>query len=230
MRKTQGLHRFFARLAVALTAGAALAMTGPGAAHADSIVEIPAPTEGGVSVTVDFHDAVVPQPYTPDQHAPYWEPTSCQLYFRDFRGSYGCGGFRLGITLNNVRNQPGYLAGLNGAGEFAAHADTSRTFGCQRPDGSFDESTSFVVNETQRRLSWVYPEGSVSQMIYSSRQNPAQKLTRNWYVNFWDIVEVNCPEGMTPTQTRLEISNLNISIEDPQIFGTTTWNHAGPIT
>jgi hypothetical protein len=33
---------------------------------------------------------------------------------------------------------------------------------------------------------------------------------------------------MTPTQYGLKISNVRISIDDPEVFGTTTWAHPGP--
>ncbi|WP_369251553.1 hypothetical protein [Streptomyces sp. R41] len=67
------------------------------------------------------------------------------------------------MTLHNVRNQPGYLAGLSSTGGyFSAYADTARSFGCLRSDGTFDHSTSFVVRTEQTPLSGVYyePDGN----------------------------------------------------------------------
>ncbi|MFC8669737.1 hypothetical protein [Streptomyces sp. NPDC057199] len=227
MRKT-GIRRMLARLGVALLAATGLVLTGPNAAQASTVVDIPAPTPGGVSMTMKFYGAVVPQPYSPDPDAAYNEPNTCQLYFRQFDPSSGCGGFKLGTVLHNVREQPGYKAGLAGTGYFDAYADTDRTFGCLRPDGSFDHSTSFVVHQDQRRLSPVYVEGGAANLVQRLRDYPDAEYGPNWFVNFTPIVDVDCPAGMTPTQYGLKVSNLRISIDDPEIFGTTTWAHPGP--
>ncbi|WP_128381878.1 hypothetical protein [Streptomyces cavernae] len=222
-----GIRGVLARFGVALLATTGLVLTGPNAAHASTVVEIPAPTAGGVSMTMNFHGARVPQPYTPDPDAIYSEPNTCQLYARQFDPSPGCGGFKLGTVLHNVREQPGYKAGLVPSGDFYAYADTDRTFGCLRPDGSFDHSTSFVVHQEQRRLSSVYIEGGASGVVYRNRQYSGD-FGPNWFVNFTPIVDVDCPTGMTPTQYGLKLSNVRVTIDDPEIFGTTTWSYPGP--
>lgn len=79
-----------ARLIVALLAGFALVLTGTGAAHATTTVEIPAGTQGGVSATVKFYGTVVPQPYNPDPTA-YFGDRKCQLIYHDYDPTAGCG-------------------------------------------------------------------------------------------------------------------------------------------
>ncbi|WP_326727161.1 hypothetical protein [Streptomyces phaeochromogenes] len=215
-----------ARLIVALLAGFALVLTGTGAAHATTTVEIPAGAEGGVSATVKFYGTVVPQPYNPDPTA-YFGDRKCQLIYHDYDPTAGCGGFKLGVVLHNVRNQPGYLAGLNSTGNyFQAHADTARTFGCLRADGSFDHGTSFVVRTEQQRLGSTYYEPD-SNWILSAHRNYEGEFGPHFFVNF-PPVEVNCPAGMTATQYGLKVSNVNISIDDANVFGTTTWSTPGP--
>ncbi|MEV2191980.1 hypothetical protein AB0I02_13455 [Streptomyces phaeochromogenes] len=59
MRKT-GIRRILARLGVALLAATGLVLTGPNAAQASTVVDIPAPMPGGVSMTMKFYGAVVP--------------------------------------------------------------------------------------------------------------------------------------------------------------------------
>lgn len=225
--RSKRVPRVLGRLALALLAGAVLVLAGPGSARADTSVEIPAPTDGGISATVRFHGAVVPQPYNPDPNAAFG-PRKCQLIYHDFNPTPGCGGFSLGVTLHNVRNQPGYLAGLpSTGGYFSASADTARTFGCLRPDGTFDHGTSFVVRTEQMPLSGVYYEPDSNWLLGQLARYPDQDYGPPFFVNF-PAVQVNCPEGMTATQYGLKVTNVNIFIDDANVFGTTTWSTPGP--
>ncbi|WP_326574058.1 hypothetical protein OG889_03160 [Streptomyces sp. NBC_00481] len=223
----RSVRALLARLAVALLAGAGLVLAGPGSAQADTTVEIPAPSQGGISATVVFHRTVVPQPYNPDPTASYGD-RQCLLRYHEYYATPGCGGFALGVTLHDVRDQPGYLAGLSSAGGyFGAHADTARTFGCLLPDGTFDHSTSFVVRTEQQPLSPVYYQPDSNWLLTQFRSYPDQDFGPPFFVNF-PPVEVNCPEGTTATQYGLKVTDVKISIDDPNVFGRTTWTAPGP--
>jgi hypothetical protein len=225
MRKTS-VPGVLGRLALALLAGAVLVLAGPGAAQATVNVEIPAPTDGGISATVRFFKQTVPQPYNPDATA-YFGDRKCLVTYHDYDPTPGCGGFKLDVELHNVREQPGYLAGLSSlGGRFAAYADTARTFGCLRADGTFDHSTSFVVRTEQQQLldTYFYPDSNY--VLYWDRNYASDEGPR-FYVNF-PAVQVTCPEGMTATQYGLKVTDINISIDDPNVFGTTTWSTPGP--
>ncbi|MGP4042969.1 hypothetical protein [Streptomyces sp. 2A115] len=218
--------RGLSRLAVALLAGFVLVLTGPGAAHASTTVEVPAAAEGGISATVKFYGAKVPQPYNPDPAAHFGD-RKCQLVYHDYDPTPGCGGFKLSVILHNVRDQPGYLAGLGTTdSNFRAYADTARTFGCLRPDGSFDHGTSFVVRTQQQALSATYYYTQSSYILYAHQQY-AGDHGPHFYVNF-PAVEVNCPTGMTATQYGLKVSNVSVSIDDENVFGKSTWSTPGP--
>ncbi|MGW0706186.1 hypothetical protein ACWD4G_09510 [Streptomyces sp. NPDC002643] len=215
------------RLIVALFVGAGLVLAGPGAARASTTVEVPAPTEGGISATVEFRRAVVPQPYSPDPNASSGE-RQCLLRYHQYFATPGCGGFELKATLHNVRAQPGYTAGLNSeGGYFQAYADTARTFGCLRADGSFDHDTSFVVRTVQQPLSPVYFEPDSRWLLTQFRDYPDRDFGPPFFVNFAPV-EVNCPEGMTATQYGLKVSDVRITIDDPHVFGSTTWATPAP--
>ncbi|QIZ00169.1 hypothetical protein HEP87_47935 [Streptomyces sp. S1D4-11] len=102
----------------------------------------------------------------------------------DYDPTPGCGGFKLDVVLHNVRNQPGYLAGLTSVGgRFAAYADTARTFGCLRPDGTFDHGRSFVVRTTRQQLldNYFYPD---SNYILSWDRNHDSDEGPEFYMNF----------------------------------------------
>jgi len=214
------------RLAVALLAGTVLMLVGTGTAQASTTVEVPAATEGGISATVSFYGAVVPQPYTPDP-TDAWGAHKCQLIYHDYNPTPGCGGFKLGVSLHNVRNQPGYIAGLSSTDDyFDAYADTDRTFGCLRADGTFDHGTSFVVHTEQQSLAPVYYENQ-SYWILSQLRSYSTDFGPYFFVNF-PAVEVNCPDGMTPTQYGLKVSNVRVTIDDANVFGNTTWGAPGP--
>jgi hypothetical protein len=219
--------RVLGRLALALLAGAVLVLAGPGAAQATTSVEIPAPTAGGISATVKFFGAVVPQPYDPDPNAAFGD-RNCQLIYHDFDPTPGRGGFKLGVTLHNVRNQPGYLAGLSSTGGyFRAYADAARTFGSLRSDGTFDHSTSFVVRTEQTPLSGVYYEPDSNWLLDQFARYTDRDFGPPFFLNC-PAVQVNCPDGMTPTQYGLKVTDVNISIDDANVFGTTTWSAPGP--
>ncbi len=220
-------RRALSRLTIALLAGTGLALSGPGTAHATTTTDIPAPTADGVSATVKLSDTVVPQPYNPDPAA-YFGDRKCLNTYHDYTPTPGCGGFKLGVTLHNVRNQPGYLAGLRSTDDFFdAYADIARTFGCLRPDGTFDHGTSFVVRTEQQPLQPVYYTTQTSWVLYQQDQYPGQDTGPGFYMNF-PAVEVNCPAGMTPTQYGLKVTNVNVTVEDDNVFGHTTWNAPGP--
>ncbi|GHH85802.1 hypothetical protein GCM10017771_20320 [Streptomyces capitiformicae] len=223
----RSMRAVLARPTVALLAGAGLVLAGPGAARASDTVEIPASTEGGISATVEFRRAVVPQPYNPDPNASSGD-RQCQLRYHQYWATPGCGGFELGVRLHNVRSQPGYLAGLSSAGGyFTAYADTARTFGCLRPDGSFDHNTSFVVRTEQQPLSPVYYEPDSNWLLGQFRTYPDRDFGPPFFVNF-PAVEVSCPEGTTATQYGLKVTNVKVAINDPNVFGSTTWSTPGP--
>ena len=218
--------RTLGRLILALVAGAVLVLTGPGGAQATTGAEIPAPTEGGISATVKFYGAVVPRPYNPDPNAAFGD-RKCQLIYHDYSPTPGCGGFSLSVVLHNVRNQPGYLAGLSSTGGyFTASADTERTFGCMTSDGVFDHSTSFVVRTHQQPLSAVYYAPD-SNYILSQFHKYTDDYGPGFFVNF-EAVQVSCPDGMTATQYGLKVTDVNVSIDDANVFGTTTWSTPGP--
>ncbi|MEV7346382.1 hypothetical protein [Streptomyces sp. NPDC093544] len=220
------MPRVLGRLALAFLAGAVLVLGGPGSARATTSVGIPASTDGGISATVKFYGAVVPQPYNPDPTA-YFGDRKCLVTYHDYNATPGCGGFKLDVILHNVRDQPGYLAGLSSVGgRFAAYADTARTFGCLRPDGTFDHGTSFVVRTEQQPLldNYFYPDSNY--ILWWDRNYPEDEGPK-FYVNF-PAVQVNCPDGMTPTQYGLKVTDVNISIDDANVFGRTTWSTPGP--
>ncbi|MFD5627673.1 hypothetical protein [Streptomyces sp. NPDC127072] len=214
------------RLVLALLAGAVLVLSGPGSARATTTVDIPAPTEGGISATVKFYGAVVPRPYNPDPTA-YFGDRKCLTVYHDYNATPGCGGFKLDVILHNVREQPGYLAGLSSVGgRFAAYADTARTFGCLRADGTFDHGTSFVVRTEQQPLldNYFFTE---SNYILDWDRNHADDEGPRFYVNYAPV-QVTCPDGMTPAQYGLKVTDVTVSIDDPNVFGRTTWTTPGP--
>ncbi|SNX88645.1 hypothetical protein SAMN06272735_9128 [Streptomyces sp. TLI_55] len=222
----RSMRRALGRLSTALLAGALLVLVGTGTAQATTTVEIPAATDGGISATVKFYGAVVPQPYNPDPTA-YFGDRKCQLIYHDYDPTAGCGGFKLSVVLHNVRNQPGYIAGLSSTGGyFQAYADTARTFGCLRADGTFDHSTSFVVRTQQQPLSATYYEPDSNYILYAHR-NYSGEYGPHFYVNFAPV-QVDCPDGMTPTQYGLKVTNVSVTIDDANVFGNTTWSTPGP--
>lgn len=222
----RSMRRALGRLSTALLAGALLVLVGTGTAQATTTVEIPAATDGGISATVKFYGAVVPQPYNPDPTA-YFGDHKCQLIYHDYDPTAGCGGFKLSVVLHDVRNQPGYIAGLSSTGGyFRAYADTARTFGCLRADGTFDHSTSFVVRTQQQPLSATYYEPDSNYILYAHR-NYSGEYGPHFYVNFAPV-QVNCPDGATPTQYGLKVTNVSVTIDDANVFGNTTWSTPGP--
>ncbi|MQS35454.1 hypothetical protein [Streptomyces katsurahamanus] len=232
---TMRILRALARPAVALLAGAALALSTPGAAHATTTYEIPAPTSAGISATVRIHDAVVPQPYDPDPSAVVG-PRRCGLLYHEYVGTAGCGGFELSVTLHNVRSQPGFaesgpiyetvpIVGPE-TYRFHAFADLARTFRCLRPDGTFDPATTLVVRTPQRQLDDVYFYTEVIPVL-AQFQRSERDYGPLFYMNF-DPVQVNCPSGTTAHQYGLKISNIKITVNTPYIFGGMTWTHPGP--
>ncbi|MEU7660783.1 hypothetical protein [Streptomyces lincolnensis] len=215
------------RLTLALLAATGLALSTPSPAQATTTVDIPAPTPDGVSATVRFSDTVVPKPYTPDPTA-YFGDRKCLNTYHDYDPTPGCGGFKLAVTLHNVRNQPGYLAGLSSTDYwFKAYADTARTFGCLRPDGTFDHSTAFVVRTTQQELLRTYYYAEANWVLHELRQSPTRDAGPHFYMNF-PAVPVDCPTGTTPTQYGLKVSNIRVTITDDNVFGHSTWNAPGP--
>lgn len=220
-------RRALARLTIALLAATGLALSGAGTAQASVTTEIPAPTADGVSATVKFHGAVVPKHYNPDPNAAFGD-RKCQNIYHDYSPTPGCGGFELAVELHNVRTQPGFIAGLPSTDYyFDAYADTARTFGCLRPDGTFDHSTGFVVRTEQQPLKHVYYTTQTSWVLSEQTKYPDQDRGPYFYMNF-PAVEVNCAEGMTPTQYGLKVTNLKVTVEDDNVFGHTTWSTPGP--
>lgn len=227
MRNTQTMRRRLARLTTALLATTGLALSGPGTAHATTTTDIPAPTAGGVSATVKFHGAVVPRHYNPDPNAAFGD-RKCQNIYHDYDPTPGCGGFKLGVELHNVRNQPAFIAGLSSTDDyFDAYADTARTFGCLRPDGTFDHGTSFVVRTEQQPLRHVYYTTQTAWVLSEQRRYPEYDTGPGFYVNF-PAVEVNCPVGMTPSQYGLKVTNIRVTVDDDNAFGHSTWSATGP--
>ncbi|MEV5876416.1 hypothetical protein AB0L75_19715 [Streptomyces sp. NPDC052101] len=221
------LRRSLARLAVALLVGAGVVLAGSGAAHATAAAEIPAATDGGISATVTFHGAVVPQPYRPDPDAAFGD-RKCLLIYHDYDPTPGCGGFKLDFTLHNVRSQPGYTAGLGSTDYwFNAYADTARTFGCLRPDGTFDHSTSFVVRTAHQELMRTYYLTEANWVLSTLRSDPTRDVGPYFFMNF-PAVKVDCPDGMTPTQYGLKVTDISLTIADDNVFGHTTWSTPGP--
>lgn len=161
---------------------------------------------------MEFRRAVVPQPYNPDPNASSGD-RQCLLRYHEYWATPGCGGFELGVRLHKVRSRPGYLAGLSSTGgHFTAYADTARTFGCLRPDGSFDHDTSFVVRTEQQPLSPVYYEPDSNWLLRQFRTYPDRDLGPPFFVNF-PAVEVSCPEGTTATQYGLKVTNVKVTID-----------------
>ncbi|MDX3852326.1 hypothetical protein [Streptomyces sp. AK02-01A] len=213
------------RLLVALMAGAGLVLAAPSAAHANEIAEIPANSPGGISVTLSFGGAVVPQPYTPDPSA-YWGPDKCLLIYHDYVPTPGCGGFTFNAKLHNVQAQPGYIEGLSG-GDFEAYADTARTFGCLDGDGVFQWDTSFVVRTERTPLSDVYYTAGMDYILQQFRTGKTLDQGPYYFLNF-EAVEFGCAEGTTPTQFGLMVTNLRLDAVDSPVFGDQTWTAAGP--
>ncbi|CAM5737885.1 hypothetical protein SALBM311S_03742 [Streptomyces alboniger] len=227
MRKAPRARRALPRLTIALLAATGLALSGPGTAQATTTADIPAPTADGVSATVKFYGTVVPKPYNPDPDAPFGD-RKCLNTYHDYDPTPGCGGFKLGVTLHNVRNQPGYIAGLNSTdNRFNAYADTARTFGCLRPDGTFDHGTSFVVRTEQQELMSTYYYPDANWVLQEHRENPTRDVGPHFYMNF-PAVTVNCPTGMTPAQYGLKVSDVKVTIADDNVFGHSTWSTPGP--
>ncbi|MEU9375406.1 hypothetical protein AB0D94_16735 [Streptomyces sp. NPDC048255] len=214
------------RLLLAFLAGTALVLAGPGAAHASQTVEIPAAAPGGISASVQFYGAVVPQPYDPDPEA-YFGDRKCLQIYHDYTPTPGCGGFQLRVTLHDVRSSPGFQAGLwSSDPNFQAHADTARTFRCVRPDGGSDRSHDVVVRTQQTRFSPTYFYTDANYVISSHRSDTADHGP-HFYINF-PASDISCPAGTTASQYGLKVTDLRISINDTNVFGTTTWAHPGP--
>ena len=221
------LRRSPARLVVALLMAAGLVLAGSGAASATARAEIPAPDGSGISATVLFHGQVVPQPYHPDPDAAFGD-RKCRQIYHDYDPTPGCGGFKLDFTLHNVRSRPGYQAGLYSTDYyFNSYADTARTFGCLRPDGTFDHRTAFVVRTEHEQLMRTYYFTEANWVISDLRSDPTRDSGPQFYVNF-PAVQVNCPDGMTPTQFGLKVTNVSLTIADDNVFGHTTWTTPGP--
>ncbi|MGW2492026.1 hypothetical protein ACWCV9_33045 [Streptomyces sp. NPDC001606] len=227
MEQLERLRRSLARLTVALLMGAGLVLAGAQGANATASADIPAATEGGVSATVTFHGAVVPQPYRPDPTAAFGDH-KCQLIYHDYDPTPGCGGFKLDFTLHNVRSQPGYTAGLSSTDYwFTAYADTARTFGCLRPDGTFDHDTAFVARTEHQQLTRVYYLTEANWVLSALRSDTTRDTGPYFFMNF-PAVQVACPDGMTPTQYGLKVTNISLTIADDNVFGHTTWSTPGP--
>lgn len=224
------MRRALPRIVLALLAGMGLVLAGPAASHATSWDSAPANQPGGVDETVEFgRTTVVPQPYTPDPTAAFGDH-QCQLRYHEYYPTPGCGGFTVDVTLHNVRNQPGYIAGNYGGDssvKFTAKADTARTFGCRTPAGEFDWDTAFVVRTTQSELDRVYFEADAGYIVDQFRQDKGRDYGPHFYMNF-PAVKVDCAEGSTPVQYGLKVTNLSISITGSDVFGTTSWHHDGP--
>lgn len=122
----------------------------------------------------------------------------------------------------------GRPAGLSGTGGyFRAQADTARTLGCLRSDGTFDRSTSFVVRTEQTPLSGVYCEPDSNWLLGQFARCPDRDVGPPFFLNY-RAVQVNWADDMTPTQYGLKVTNVNISIDDAHVFGTTTWSAPAP--
>jgi hypothetical protein len=217
---------FLTRLVLAALAATGLVLTGPGAAHASQTAEIPAPAPGGISASVRFHGAVVPQPYDPDPSA-YYGDRACVLRYHEYWPTRGCGGFSLGVTLHGVRESEGFKAGLWSTDPtFRATADTARTFRCVRPDGGSDHGDDVVVRTQQTELSAFSYYTGADYIISQHRREPGD-FGPSFYANF-PAETITCPPGTTASQYGLKVSNLRVSIDDANVFGRTTWAHAGP--
>ncbi|SFF33879.1 hypothetical protein [Streptomyces mirabilis] len=71
-----------------------------------------------------------------------------------------------------------------------------------------------AYTDTARAFGCLRPDGTFDQGPKFSMNFPS--------------VQVSCPEGMTPTQFGLKVSDITIGIDDPNVFGTTTWSTPGP--
>ncbi|MBO1336892.1 hypothetical protein [Streptomyces sp. VRA16 Mangrove soil] len=218
-------RRRVGRYVGALGAALGLVLGAGGAARATQTVEIPANAPGGVSATVTFERPVVPQPYTPDP-TDYWGPNRCLLTYHVYEGTPGCGGFVVDVALHDVRTQPGFLAGVDESAYFTAKADTERTFGCLRADGTFDWGSAFVVRLDDVDLGAVHYETSAYWVVQTQRADPANDVGPAFYMNF-PAVDFTCPEGQVKWQYGLKVSDLRVSIADSPVFGTQTWRHDG---
>ncbi|TPQ23758.1 hypothetical protein [Streptomyces sporangiiformans] len=204
----------------------ALVFAGPAVAQAASQGSNAAEDDPRVEMEVELFNAIVPQPYTPDPDA-YFGPYKCQLYVRDYWPTAGCGGFSIYTKLSHVREQPGYIEGLEDNSYFRATVETSRTFGCMYENGVFDWDTAFKVEE-QRRMSSYYYTPMTGYLLYQYRTTETNDLGPGFFVNFAPV-EVDCAEGMTPTQHDLKVDDVRISVEDSPVFGNRSWEF-GPFT
>ncbi|MFS8204104.1 hypothetical protein ACLVWQ_36215 [Streptomyces sp. CWNU-52B] len=224
MRKTR-VNRLLGTLLVTMAlvfAGPAVARAaGQGSGAAEDV-----PRVGTAEMQVQSFDAIVPQPYTPDPDA-FFGPYKCRLYIRDYWPTAGCGGFSLYTTLSHVREQPGYIEGVEDNSYFRATADTSRTFGCTDANGVFDQDTAFEVTE-RRGMSSYYYTPSTSYLLYQYRTTGTTDLGPGWFVNFAPV-DVDCAEGMTPTQYDLRVHEVRVTLEESPVFGDRTWEF-GPFT
>ncbi len=215
-----------ARLLGTLLAGMTLVFAGPAVAQAAGQGSDAAEDTPRVEMEVGEFDAIVPQPYTPDPNA-YFGPNKCQLYVRDYWPTAGCGGFSIYTKLSHVREQPGYIEGVEDNSYFRATVETSRTFGCMDENGVFDWDTAFEVEE-QRRMSSFYYTPITAYVLGQYRDTETTDFGPGWFVNFAPV-EVDCAEGMIPTQHDLKVDDVRISIEDSPVFGNRSWEF-GPFT
>lgn len=93
--------------------------------------------------------------------------------------------------------------------------------------GGFDHDTSFVVRTEQQPLSPAYYEPDSNWLLRQFRTCPDRHFGPPFFVNF-PAVEVSCPEGMTATQYGPKVTNVKVTIDDPNVFGSTTWSTPGP--
>ncbi|MCX5195138.1 hypothetical protein OOK31_14715 [Streptomyces sp. NBC_00249] len=222
------LRSGLSRLVLALAAGIGLVMAGPGAAHASQTVEVPAPSTSVVSLSAYFHGAIVPRTYDPDPSA-YYGDRRCLLKYHEYLPTEGCGGFRLDVTLHNVRNSPGYQAGLGSTDyRFRASADTARTFRCVRQDGGSDRKDDVVVRTVGTALAPVYFYAESGYILHQFREFPDSDYGPQFYLNF-PPEQINCPAGTKASQYGLKVTNLTVAIDDDNVFGRTAWVHPGAL-
>ncbi|WP_141307003.1 hypothetical protein [Streptomyces spinoverrucosus] len=92
---------------------------------------------------------------------------------------------------------------------------------------TFDHGTSFVVRTERQKLLHTYYVPQSGWILAQYRQYPDRDFGPHFYMNF-PAVEVTCPEGMTPTQYGLKVTNVQVTIADDNVFGHTTWSTPGP--
>lgn len=218
------MRRTVAIASAALMGATMLLTAAPGAtaeeAPAGERAEVPP-----VGMSVKEFTAIVPQPYTPDPDA-HSGPDKCKLYIKDYWPTAGCGGFSLYFQLHNVRDQPAYLEGVEESEplHFRGTVDVTRTFGCRDANGDFDEDTAFEVTHKDRKLSPVYYETNWSTIIlkYFRTIEDRDDFGPRTFANF-PPVDVDCAEGMEPTQKDLSVTNIRVTMEDSAILGDREW-------